>query len=67
MLAGQASYDELDGCAQVAVRRAWDEQLARDIAQLDLTGRLRAAGRPGAVADDDGNVVWHHPDSPAPE
>lgn len=61
VLAGQASYDELGGDAQVLVRRAWDERIAEDIARLNLPERLRAAGRPWAEADADGNVVWHDP------
>jgi hypothetical protein len=61
MLAGQASYDELDERAQAVVRAAWDERIAADIAHLDLTERLWAAGRPWAEGDDDGNVVWREP------
>lgn len=59
MLAGQVSYDDLDSNAQAAVRLAWDEQVAYDVARLDLTTRLRATGRPWAVADEDGNLIWH--------
>src|SRR4051794_116606 len=46
VLAGQAPYDALDDRAQAMVRAAWDEQIAQRAAGLDLTDRLRAAGRP---------------------
>lgn len=61
VLAGQASYDDLDEQAQAAVRTAWDQRLAEDIANLNFSERLRAAGRPWAEADADGNVVWREP------
>jgi hypothetical protein len=63
VLAGQASYDELDAHGQAAVRAAWDERLAEDIERLDFAEGLRAAGRPWAEADADGNVVWREPGS----
>ena len=61
VLAGQASYDDLDESAQAAVRAAWDERIAQDIESLDFSKRLRAAGRPWAEADTDGNVIWRDP------
>ena len=61
VLAGQASYDELDEPAQAAGRAAWDKRLAGDIERLDFSERLTASGRPWAEADADGNVVWREP------
>lgn len=57
VLAGQAPYDELGDRAQAVVRVSWDEQVAERAAGLDLTERLRAAGRPWPEADADGDVV----------
>ncbi len=54
---GQALYDDLPDSAQVAVRVAWDERIAAILDDLDFTDRLRAAGKPWAEADDDGNLV----------
>lgn len=61
VLAGKASYDDLEEPAQATVRAAWDEGLAEDIASLDFSEELRAAGRPWAAVDADGHVVWHEP------
>jgi hypothetical protein len=57
VLAGQASYDELGDRAQAVVRASWDEQVAARIDGLDLTDRLKDAGRPWPEADADGRVV----------
>lgn len=57
VLTGQALYDDLPDSAQVAVRVAWDERIAAILDDLDFTDRLRAAGKPWAEADDDGNLV----------
>ena len=59
VLAGHASYDELDARAQATVR------LAEDTARLDMTESLRAPAVHGQKPDDDGNVVWRDPGPPA--
>lgn len=60
VLAGQASYDDLDDRGQAVVRATWDEQIAARIAGLDLTEELVAAGEPWAEADEDGRVHTRH-------
>lgn len=61
VLTGQASYDDLPGEAQAVVRARWDQQIADDVAALDLTTKLRASGKPFYAADADGNVITHGP------
>lgn len=64
VLAGRASYDDLDASAQAVVRASWAKQIdaARD--KLDLTERLRASGRPWYEADADGTLVVRGVDAP---
>lgn len=52
-----APYDDLPAAAQVVARAAWDDRVAAMLAELDFTESLRAARRPWAEADDDGNLV----------
>lgn len=64
VLAGQMSYDALSEPEQAVVRVEWDERIAARIAGLNFEERLRAAGRPWAEADADGNVVMRDPADP---
>lgn len=61
----QSTSDTLTDAEQAVVRASWDEQVAGDVVALDLTEQLRASGKPWAVADADGNVVWREPPGPA--
>ena len=57
VLAGQARYDDLADPAQAAVRVAWDNRMETTLSELDFTDELRAAGKPWAEADEEGNLV----------
>jgi len=57
VLAGQARYDDVSYEAQALVRAAWDSRVAATLERLDLTDDLRAAGKPWAEADENGNLV----------
>ncbi len=59
VLAGLASYDELDEHEQAIVRKAWSERLAELRTQLDYATRFSAAGDSYSEADEDGNLVVH--------
>jgi hypothetical protein len=65
VLAGQARYDDLPEPAQAVVRVEWDDRVAATLAELDFTGRLHAAGKPWAEADEDGNLVMRDSAPPA--
>lgn len=58
---GAASFDELPAAAQAIVRAHWDQQIADDVASLNLTAALRASGKPFYTADAAGNVIVHDP------
>lgn len=64
VLSGRMSYDALSDPEQAVVRAEWDERIAARIAGLNFEERLRAAGRPWAEADADGNLVMRDPASP---
>ena len=64
VLGGQAPYDELPEPAQAAVRVEWDNRVAATLAELDFGERLRAAGKPWAEADEEGNLVMREPAPP---
>ncbi len=57
VLAGYASYDDLRPREQAVVRAAWDKRIAASIAALDYEAEFRAAGKPWAEADDQGNLI----------
>lgn len=61
VLSGRMSYDALPDVAQTVVRATWDELLTGDIAQLDLTAELRAAGDPWPENDTDGTLIERDP------
>ena len=59
VLAGKVSYDDLSAEEQAIVCDHWEQQVADDVAALDLTDSLRASGKPFYTADADGNVITH--------
>lgn len=60
VLAGQASYDDLNELDQAAVRRDWRQGVRAGIAALDLAAEFSTQGRTRwSEADEDGNVTVH--------
>ena len=59
VLAGEASYDDLDDAEQAVVRAEWDKRVAEIRDGLDLVSEFRAKGwTPWAEADAEGNTVF---------
>lgn len=57
VLAGQASYDDLDEREQAVVRATWDVRAAEMLSRLDLAAEFTAAGRSWTEADEEGRPV----------
>lgn len=61
VLAGESAYDSLAESGQAIVRARWDEQVAAQLAALDLAGEFEAAGESWSEADASGRVVTRTP------
>jgi hypothetical protein len=56
VLRGQSAYDSLNQQEQAVVRATWDEQLATQLARLDLARDFAAEGHRYAELDADGRL-----------
>lgn len=61
VLTGKSSYDSLGEREQAIVRGEWAERLTELRGELDYTVQFSAAGEAYSEADEDGNVLVHHP------
>lgn len=57
VLAGEASYDDLDELGQAMVRASWDERIAERLVHLELAAEFTKAGRSWTEADAQGRAV----------
>lgn len=57
VLAGELRYDDVGDDAQALVRAAWEADIDRHIAGLDLEATFRAEGRPSWVSSVDGTPI----------
>ncbi|AWB94000.1 hypothetical protein C3E78_02350 [Aeromicrobium chenweiae] len=61
VVAGRASYDELDPVKQALVRAEWSRRIEVARTQLDLEATFKTDGRSWSEIDEDGQVVQRRP------